>query len=249
MRRSCAAGRREKPVDRGANGRISGNVMRRAPRRIGALFLIALAFGAAAAAAQPAGPTPPLAKPAREAAQASEGSSPGESLLPAEAPPAPLAKPRAGETATTEAPPGGSSGPVTGLPMPRFVSLAADKVNARVGPGTNYPISWVYTRRHLPVEVVAEYELFRKIRDQEGTESWVHKNLLSGRRYVLITGGTRMLRERPAEDAAVALMAEGGVQGRLLSCQGAWCQVDIKGNKGYAPRTYLWGVYADEKIE
>lgn len=219
--------------------------MRSAPRRFGALLSALLICGAAAA--QPAPSPPPLTKPAPESGRA-ESAPATESLLP-DAPPAPLAKPRGGEMAVVEAPPGAKTGTVTGLPVPRFVSLAADKVNARVGPGTNYPISWVYNRRNLPVEVVAEYELFRKIRDSEGTESWVHKNLLSGRRYILIAGGTRMLRARPEEDAAVALMAEGGVQGRLLSCKGGWCQVDIKGNKGYVPRSYLWGVYADETIE
>ena len=224
--------------------------MRRASRRVGALLGILSACIVEAAVAQTAVPAP-LAKPPAETGKAIEPP-PGavESLLPPGAPPAPLAKPRGGEpAAVTEAPPGAKTGSVTGLPMPRFVSLGADKVNARVGPGTNYPISWVYNRRHLPVEVVAEYELFRKIRDHDGSESWVHKNLLSGRRYILITGGTRRVRDAPEEGAAVAMMAEGGVQGRLLKCKGTWCQIEIQGNKGYVPRTYLWGVYADETIE
>ena len=224
--------------------------MRRASRRVGVLFGFLSACIVTAAVAQTAAP-PPLAKPPSETANAAEVPQGAvESLLPGEAPPAPLAKPRGGEpTAVTEAPPGAKTGSVTGLPVPRFVSLGADKVNARVGPGTNYPINWVYTRRNLPVEVIAEYELFRKIRDQEGAESWVHKNLLSGRRYILITGGTRRVREQPAESAAVAMMAEGGVQGRLLKCKDAWCQIEVQGSKGYVPRTYLWGVYADETIE
>jgi SH3-like domain-containing protein len=223
--------------------------MRRASRRFGALLCILTVCGAATALAQTGAAPVPLAKPPAQARPQADQPARSESLLPDAAPPAPLLKPRGRDGAVAEAPPGAKTGSVTGLPVPRFVSLAADKVNARVGPGTNYPISWVYTRRNLPVEVIAEYELFRKIRDQEGTESWVHKNLLSGRRYVLITGGTRMLRERPEDGAPVALMAEGGVQGRLLKCKGTWCQLEVQGNKGYAPRSYLWGVYADETIE
>lgn len=215
--------------------------MRRASRRLGGFLGFLSAWVVAAALAQPA--TLPLAKPPAETGATATSPDAGE------APPMPRAKPRGREAAVTEAPPGATTGAVTGLPVPRFVSLSADKVNARVGPGTNYPINWVYNRRHLPVEVIAEYELFRKIRDHDGAESWVHKNLLSGRRYALITGGTRMLREEPAEDAAVAMMAEGGVQGRLLACKGGWCLVEIQGNKGYAPRSYLWGVYADETFE
>jgi len=219
--------------------------MRPASRRLGGLVSTLTVLFAVAAIAETAVVPPPLPKPPLERRGGPESPAPPQAS--AVAPSAPLDKPSAGKA--DKAPPGAQTGSVTGLPLPRFVSLAADKVNARVGPGTNYPISWVYTRRNLPVEVIAEYDLFRKIRDHDGSEAWIHKNLLSGRRYVLITGGTRMLRKQPKEDAAVAMMVEGGVQGRLLSCKDDWCQVEIQGNKGYAPRSYLWGVYADETID
>lgn len=135
----------------------------------------------------------------------------------------------------------------SGLPLPRFVSLAAEKVNARTGPGSRYPIAWQYQRRGLPVEVVAEYEYWRRIRDHEGIETWVHKNLTSGKRYAMVEGGVRALYRKPDENADVLLTAEAGVQARLRKCPDAmWCQVEIAGTRGWMPRAWLWGLYPGE---
>ncbi len=138
----------------------------------------------------------------------------------------------------------------SGLPLPRFVSLAAEKVNARTGPGSRYPIAWQYQRRGLPVEVVAEYEYWRRIRDHDGTETWVHKNLTSGKRYAVIDGGVRSLYRKPDIDTDVLLTAETGVQARLRKCPDAmWCQVEIAGTKGWMPRSSLWGLYPAEVFD
>ncbi len=170
-------------------------------------------------------------------------------------PPAPLSKP--GAPVSLPSPAAGAApaamerktGAVTGLPIPRFVSLGQDKVNARVGPGSNYPINWVYTRRNLPVEVIAEYDDYRKIRDRDGSENWVHKSQLQGKRYALIEGGTRELRDSPSESARVAVVAESGVQVRVLKCRDGWCQVDVRGTRGHGPIEYFWGVYRGETVE
>jgi SH3-like domain-containing protein len=138
----------------------------------------------------------------------------------------------------------------SGLPLPRFVSLAADKVNARTGPGSRYPIAWQYQRRGLPVEVVAEYEYWRRIRDHDGTETWVHKNLTSGKRYAVVEGGVRALFRKPNADTEVLLTAEAGVQARLRKCPDAmWCQVEIAGTRGWMPRGWLWGIYPAETFD
>ncbi len=137
----------------------------------------------------------------------------------------------------------------SGLPVPRFVSLAADKVNARTGPGSRYPIAWQYQRRGLPVEVVGEYEYWRRIRDRDGTETWVHKNLTSGKRYALVDGTIRELFKKPDPNSDVLLTAEPGVQARLRKCQDSWCQVEIAGARGWIPRNHLWGIYASESFE
>lgn len=135
-----------------------------------------------------------------------------------------------------------------GSPTPRFVSLSSNEVNVRVGPGKRYPIAWVFTRSGWPVEIIAEYEFWRQIRDIEGATGWVHKSLLSGRRTILITGDRRPIFDEADSDSAVVLLAEPGVQGKLLECDGPWCAVEIAGNKGWLKASHFYGVYENEKI-
>src|SRR3984893_10616803 len=81
--------------------------------------------------------------------------------------------------------------------LPRFVSLRSDQVNLRVGPGENYPIEWVLTRKEMPVEIIKEFENWRMIRDWQGTEGWVHERMLTGKRAVVVKGGIRTLHRQP----------------------------------------------------
>jgi SH3-like domain-containing protein len=137
----------------------------------------------------------------------------------------------------------------SGLPIPRFVSLRADEVNLRTGPGVRYPVDWVMQRRGLPVEVVAEFEAWRKIRDQEGVEGWVNKAMLSGRRTILVTGDVRTLRRSRSADAPAVARMEPGVVARLVKCDESWCKVEVESYDGWLPRGELWGLYPGEKIE
>lgn len=137
----------------------------------------------------------------------------------------------------------------TGLPLPRFVSLATSKVNVRTGPGVRYPVEWVFVKRSLPVEVVAEFEHWRKVRDFEGTEGWVHQSMLTGRRHVIVMGATRALRREARAESVIVARAEPGVIGRLLECEQAWCRVEIAGFKGWLVRDEVWGVYRDERLD
>ncbi len=140
-------------------------------------------------------------------------------------------------------------GRVTGLPVPRFVSLASDRVNVRHGPGEQYPIQWVFVRRGVPVQIIAEHDNWRRIVDSEGDRGWVHGNLLSSRRTVLIAGETRTLRRTPRDDARPVLRAEPGVLGELFDCQGEWCRVEIAGKRGWLRRNEVWGVLPDETFD
>lgn len=135
------------------------------------------------------------------------------------------------------------------LPVPRFVSLHADKVNLRTGPGDRYPIEWVLTRKDMPVQIVAEFEHWRRIRDYQGTEGWVHERMLEGKRDIVVTGSVRPLRRQPAANAAVVARAEPGVVARLLECQGPWCRIDAGEATGWLRRDELWGVLPDETVE
>jgi SH3-like domain-containing protein len=137
----------------------------------------------------------------------------------------------------------------SGLMLPRFASLASDKINVRAGPGLRYPVSWTYVRRGLPVEVVAEFDYWRKVRDADGSEGWIHRGMLSPRRVALVQGGVRDIRADPDSAAQVVARAEPGVRVRLLKCRDEWCEVELQNLRGYLTRAEMWGVYPDENVE
>jgi len=147
------------------------------------------------------------------------------------------------------------AGSVTGLPVPRYVSLKSDRVNLREGPSKEHRTRWVYQRAGLPVEVTAEFEIWRRIRDSDGTEGWVLNSLLSGRRTALVAPWSRNKAElfplRRAADANAAVIAElqPGVVIGVTSCVRAWCRVSIRNVTGYLPQERLWGVYPNENVD
>ncbi len=131
----------------------------------------------------------------------------------------------------------------SGLPLPRFASLASDEVNMRTGPGSQYPVRWVYRRRGLPVKIVAESDQWRQVVDPEGETGWIHSSLLSRRHNVLITGGRVVeIRRSPSGEARILLRAEPGVIAELVSCREGWCLIDLEGDRGWVRRDDLWGV-------
>lgn len=137
----------------------------------------------------------------------------------------------------------------TGLPVPRFVSLRAEETNLRAGPGTGYPVEWVLLRRAWPVEIIAEHDTWRRVRDVEGTVGWVHQTMLSGERTIVVTGDVRTLRASPDANARPVLRAGAGVQGELLTCEAAWCRVEIDGTRGWIARDHVYGVLPGETFE
>jgi SH3-like domain-containing protein len=133
--------------------------------------------------------------------------------------------------------------------LPRFVSLRSDQVNLRVGPGENYPIQWVLTRKEMPVEIIREFEHWRMIRDWQGTEGWVHERMVSAKRAVVVKGGVRALHRLPDPGSQVVARAEPGVFARLIECRGAWCRIEAADIAGWVQRIEVWGVYPDEAVQ
>ncbi|HEX9568125.1 MAG TPA: SH3 domain-containing protein [Rhodospirillales bacterium] len=139
----------------------------------------------------------------------------------------------------------------SGLPLPRFVSLRAGEVNLRTGPGVQYPVDWVYQRQHLPVEIIAEYGTWRKIRDWQGTQGWVHQSMVAPRRTFIATDEVRTIHRKSDPNSEPVARIEPGVVGRLLACPdlNGWCRVDVGGHEGWLRRVELWGVQRDEVIQ
>lgn len=146
-----------------------------------------------------------------------------------------------------------ATGTVSGLPIPRFVSLKSDRVNVRGGPNKDQDVRWVYTRAGMPVEITAEFENWRRIRDWEGAEGWVYHSLLSGKRTAVVVPKLNAelvpLYEKADTSASVVARLQSGVLGTLKSCDGAWCQFSGKNFSGYIQQERLWGAYPNEKVE
>ena len=140
----------------------------------------------------------------------------------------------------------------SGLTLPRMVSTRADNINARKGPGKNYPIEWVYKQKGAPLEIIGEFELWRQVRDWEGSVSWIHKTRLTGRRFVkVITPGENNIYNSADYDSRVIAKVEDGVVGEIKKCpkKNAFCLIKFETIEGWMPKKNLFGVYEDEIIK
>ena len=141
----------------------------------------------------------------------------------------------------------------SGLPVPRYVSLKSDHVNVRAGPTKDNDVAWVYTRSGLPVEITAEFENWRRVRDSEGSEGWVYHSLLSGRRTAVITMKSKdelaALYDQADPTSSVTARLQAGVVAQVKRCAAGWCHVLGNGFDGWIEQQRLWGVYADEKVD
>ena len=140
-----------------------------------------------------------------------------------------------------------------GLQVPRFVSLKAGRVNVRVGPGEDYKIAWVFTRTGLPIEVIQEYDTWRRIRDSDGAVGWVFNSLLSGKRTAVVTpwakGEAQPIHAEATASATITAYLEPGVMGMIDRCRGGWCRISGKGFDGWIQQDRLWGVYPNEDVD
>jgi len=141
----------------------------------------------------------------------------------------------------------------SGLQVPRFVSLKSDRVNVRGGPTKDHDVAWVFTRSGLPVEITAEFENWRRIRDGEGAEGWVYHSLLSGRRTAVIVPKAKddlvSLCEQPEQTCVTLAKLQAGVLAFVKRCTGSWCRISGEGFDGWIAQERLWGVYPNEKVD
>ncbi|WP_144185538.1 SH3 domain-containing protein [Elioraea rosea] len=190
-------------------------------------------------------PWPDTVPPPAERAPAPQGER--RAVPPAPPPPPPAPREQPVPVRAADAP----RGPVTGLPLPRYASLGSNRINLRTGPGTQYPVEWTYQRSGWPVEIVREFSIWRRVRDQDGAEGWVQQSFLSGRRSFVVRGETRGLRRRGDEAAPVIARLAPGVQGRIRRCEAGseWCEVEVRGNRGWLHRAWFWGTYQGEEVK
>ena len=141
----------------------------------------------------------------------------------------------------------------SGLPLPRFVTVEDEKTHVRAGPGEKYPIQWVIERKGLPVEIILEFENWRKIKDFDGQEGWVFHSLLSGERTGIVKAKAPVsVFQAPFDDVnnkgALAMKLEPMVLLEIHGCDGAWCEISSSGFSGWLQRKHIWGVYESENF-
>ena len=148
----------------------------------------------------------------------------------------------------------------SGLPLPRFVTTRSEPINVRVGPGQKYDIAWTYLKSGIPVEILQEFDTWRKIRGMDGNEGWIHQNLLAGTRagYVtpLLANGELGLLASQSDDASIRARLGPGLKVTIKQCDGTWCEVSASDPaqrsttySGYVHQEELWGVYPDEVFD
>jgi len=140
-------------------------------------------------------------------------------------------------------------GPVTNLPLPRFVSLKSNEANVRRGPSRTHRIDWIFKRRDTPLEITAEHGHWRRVRDRDGAGGWMHYSLLSGVRTVTVERDMLQMRAMPDANALVTAQLELGVIARIEECTPTWCEVQVGGYEGWVPKAALWGVGPDEVLD
>lgn len=143
----------------------------------------------------------------------------------------------------------GERGPVTDLPIPRYVSMKAAEGYARRGPSATHRIDWVFTRRNMPLLLVDEYGQWRRVQDREGAGGWMHYSLLSGNRSVIVEEDGLTLHRRPDPGAPPTARMQAGVVAWLGRCVPGWCDLDAGEAEGWAPTAALWGVAEGEVRE
>lgn len=137
-------------------------------------------------------------------------------------------------------------GPVTNLPLPRFVSLKASEGNVRRGPSLTHRIDWVFKRRNMPLRITAEHGHWRRVEDRDGFGGWVHYSLISGNRTVIVEHDMLTLHTKPDQTTPVTAALEAGVVAHLGACGPSWCRLSSGGYRGWARKNALWGVRPDE---
>lgn len=138
----------------------------------------------------------------------------------------------------------------TNYPLPRYVSLRSDEVYVRSGPGRKFPVQWIFKKKDLPVEITLEYDVWRKIKDFDGHEGWVHKSLLSGKRTGLVQSEENVtIYKKSNESSSIQAYLEPEVLVEIDQCDTQWCKINAAGYKGWVQQTLIWGVYEHEEFD
>ncbi len=131
----------------------------------------------------------------------------------------------------------------------RYVSQRAEKAYMREGPTYAHRILWQYQHRGYPFAVIAQFDVWRRVRAADGTTGWMSHAMLSDRRTVLVTGKGRVNLYEKADGGAVVALADPGAIAFLRACTRTACQVRSKDIDGWISKSRIWGVEAHEVFD
>lgn len=134
------------------------------------------------------------------------------------------------------------------LEIPRFVTLKSNRINMRAGPGRRYPILWQYQRRGLPLKVIGEFDVWRKVIDHDDNTGWMHVSTLSVKRMGLVIASTATIHKNMDKSSPIIAVAENGVLMELVQCSKDWCRIEADAVLGWIDRKSIWGILEDETL-
>jgi SH3-like domain-containing protein len=123
----------------------------------------------------------------------------------------------------------------------RFISLRNDETNVRLGPSLDYPIKFVYKAKNIPIQVIGEYDNWYKIKDKDGEEGWLNRNLTIKKRHLLVIDGTQIIYRRNSVDSAPIFRVEEDVPLEFKKCDGEWCKVELNNKIGWIQKKVVYG--------
>ncbi len=139
----------------------------------------------------------------------------------------------------------------SGLPVPRFASIKSDNAFVRTGPSMDYPIKYIFKRESLPIQIIQEFDAWRKVKDPDGETGWVHKLLLSGKRSAMMREPITSVFKNDKGEKLIAEL-EKGVIVTLKTCDGTWCEIEFNTidsvKKGWISQKNIWGIAIGEKL-
>jgi SH3-like domain-containing protein len=130
--------------------------------------------------------------------------------------------------------------------LAEMLSVKGEKVNLRSGPGKKYIVKWEYGDG-FPLVVIKKKGKWIKVKDFEGDQGWIHKNLLVDEPRMIVKVNRSQnksvnIRKLPGTNQKVVGKAYYGVVFTTIKQKSGWVNVKHDtGLKGWIKRSLLWG--------
>lgn len=124
----------------------------------------------------------------------------------------------------------------------KMVSVDADMINLRSGPGSKYKVLWELGRGY-PLKIIGSKGNWYRVVDFENDKGWVYKKLVGRTAHLVVKKRAVNLRSGPSTNYKIVRQAKRGVVLRTLERRSGWVKVrhDEENVEGWIKRDLLWG--------